>query len=430
LLSTEKKRERAVLVAIEHGRSALLSAEESLDELARLSDTAGVEVAGRVIQTVRRLHPGTLIGSGKVDEIRRLVETLGADLVVFDDELSPAQQRNLEQSFKVKLIDRTQLILDIFAGRAKSQAGKLQVELAQLQYLLPRLTRQWQHLSRLGGGVGTRGPGETQLEVDRRRVRERIATLRRRLEQVSRTGRLHRKSRAAVPYPTVALVGYTNSGKSTLMNTLTQASVFVENRLFATLDPTVRRLGLPDGGEALLVDTVGFIHKLPHGFVDAFKGTLEEVQSADLLLHVVDGSDPHAAEQMQVVEQVLEELGVRDTPRLVVFNKLDLPAARDRRPAVEGAACAVSARTGAGVPQLLRQIGTLLAAQQERLQIRIPIARPDLLAAIHRAGRVAQQSLQDGHFDVVAYVPAKVAGRVRKALGESGSRSSSPRQAC
>jgi GTP-binding protein HflX len=434
LLSTEKKRERAVLVAIEHGREALLTAEQSLAELARLSDTAGVEVAGRAVQTARRLHAGTLIGSGKVEEIRRVIQTLGADLVIFDDELAPAQQRNLEQRLGVKVIDRTQLILDIFAGRAKSQAGKLQVELAQLQYLLPRLTRQWQHLSRLGGGVGTRGPGETQLEVDRRRVRERIATLRRRLEQVSRTGRLHRRSRAAVPYPVVALVGYTNSGKSTLMNTLTQAGVLVEDRLFATLDPTVRRLALPDGGEALVVDTVGFIHKLPHGFVDAFKGTLEEVQSAQLLLHVVDGSDPHVAEQIEVVGQVLAELGVDDMPRLTVFNKLDLPAARGPHPAVEGPVCAVSARTGDGVPQLLRQVGTLLAAQQERLQVQIPIARADLLAAIHRAGRVSRQALENGHFEVVAYVPPKVAGRVRKALGgeavEPAPRRSRSGQAC
>jgi GTP-binding protein HflX len=410
------KPERAVLIAVETGRDALWGAEESLAELARLSETAGVTVVAQVAQTVRRLHPGTFIGAGKVEQVRTTARDHAASLAIFDDELSPAQQRNLEQALGLKVIDRTQLILDIFAQRARSQAGKLQVELAQLEYLLPRLTRQWQHLSRLGGGVGTRGPGETQLEVDRRRVRERIAMLRQRLGQVSRTRGLHRRSRADVPYPTVALVGYTNSGKSTLMNRLTDAAVLVEDRLFATLDPTVRLLRLPGGGEALLVDTVGFIHKLPHGFVDAFKSTLEEVRTANLLVHVVDASDGYAAEHIAVVQRVLSELQAAETPRLTVFNKTDAAGARVHRAAVEGPYCAVSARTGAGIAQLLRQIGTMLAAQQERLCVRIPIGRGDLLAALHRAGRIAEQAVEDGAFVVTAYVPGKVAGRVRKAL--------------
>ena len=417
-MTIEQSSERAVLVAIERGKKDLLDGEECLAELDRLADTAGVIVVAKVVQALKRLHPGTLVGGGKVEEIRVLSSNLSANLVIFDDELSAAQQRNLERLLGLKVVDRTQLILDIFASRARSQAGKLQVELAQLEYLLPRLTRQWQHLSRLGGGVGTRGPGETQLEVDRRRVRERIAMLRKRLEQVSRTRGLHRESRAQVPYPTVALVGYTNSGKSTLMNRLTDAAVLVEDRLFATLDPTVRLLRLPGDGEALLVDTVGFIHKLPHGFVDAFKSTLEEVRSANLLLHVVDASDPHAAEQMLVVDRVLAELGADGTSRITVFNKVDLLDARSVRGAVSGPSCAISARTGVGVPLLLRQIGTLLAAQQERLQVRVPLARGDVLAELHRAGRVTEQSLQDGEFLVTAYVPEKVAGRIRKALGE------------
>jgi GTP-binding protein HflX len=416
LQSVAEKRERAVLVAVEYGRGALHGAEESLAELASLSETAGLEVSAKALQAVKRLHPGTFIGAGKIDEVRELARSVQANLVVFDDELSPAQQRNLESAFGLKVIDRTQLILDIFAQRAKSQAGKLQVELAQLQYLLPRLTRQWQHLSRLGGGVGTRGPGETQLEVDRRRVRERIAALRRRLEHVSRTRELHRRSRSEVPYPTVALVGYTNSGKSTLMNRLTHAGVLVENRLFATLDPTVRLLRLPGGGETLLVDTVGFIHKLPHGFVDAFHSTLEEVSRADLLLHVVDMSDARAAEQMTVVDRVLAELGAERTPRLTVFNKADLPAAVHPRPAVEGPWCRVSALAGEGVPELLALIGELLRARQEKIQVRIPASRSDLLAELHRTGQVAEQALDDGTFAVTAYVPAKVAGRIRKAL--------------
>lgn len=420
MLNLEKNCERAVLVGVDHGRNALLTATESLEELARLSDTAGLEVAAKVAQTVRRIHPGTFIGSGKVEEVRQLAHQLGANLVIFDDELSPAQQRNLEQRLELKVIDRTQLILDIFARRASSQAGKLQVELAQLQYLLPRLTRHWQHLSRLGGGVGTRGPGETQLEVDRRRVRERIAALRKRLTHVSRTGQLHRHSRAVVPYPMVALVGYTNSGKSTLMNRLTRANVLVEDQLFATLDPTVRLLRLPGGGETLLVDTVGFIHKLPHDFIDAFKSTLEEVQNAQVLLHVIDRSDPHAAEQVVVVERVLAELGADTTPRITVFNKSDRAATGLPKPATSGPVCSVSALTGEGIPELLRQIGLLLMDQQECLHVRIPAARSDLLAELHRSGRVAEQSLDDGSFDVTAYVPAKVAGRIRKALAYGG----------
>jgi GTPase len=416
LIDVDDKRERAILLATERGRRALLGSEDSLAELARLSETAGVEVAASVVQTLRSVHPGTLIGAGKIEEIRVLAQSLSATVVIFDEELSPAQQRNLERLLETKVIDRTQLILDIFAKRAHSQAGKLQVELAQLEYLLPRLTGHWQHLSRLGGGVGTRGPGETQLEVDRRRVRERIAALRKRLQQVARTRKLHRDSRSQVPYPTVALVGYTNSGKSTLLNRLTAASVVVENQLFSTLDPTVRLLRLPSGGEALLIDTVGFIHKLPHGFVDAFKSTLEEVCSADLLLHVVDAGTPHAAEQMSVVDQVLRELEADDKPRITVFNKMDLPSARERNLAIDGPTCCVSALTGESLPQLLRQIGTLLAAQQERLCVRIPAGRGDLLAALHRAGRVAQQSMDDGEYLITAYVPQKVAGRVRREL--------------
>jgi len=419
VIDVAQTRDRAVLVAVEHGRGALLNADESLDELARLSETAGATVVGRAVQAARKLVPATLIGAGKIEEVKRAVGAEKATVVIFDDELSPAQGRNLEKALGARVIDRTQLILDIFAQRATSQAGKLQVELAQLEYLLPRLTRQWSHLSRQAGGiVGARGPGETQLEVDRRRVRERIAKLKRRLEEVSRTRGLHRAGRHAVPYPIVALVGYTNSGKSTLMNRLTDAGVLVADQLFATLDPTVRVLRLPEGGEALLVDTVGFIHKLPHGFVDAFKSTLEEVQNANLLLHVVDGSDPHAAEQLTVVEQVLGELQADALPRITVFNKSDLPLPLEGRPAVDGPTAVVSARSGGGIEALVRQIAALLAAQQERIDVRIPIERGDLLAQIHQAGRIASQHLDDGVYAVTAYVPAKVAGRIRKAVSQ------------
>jgi GTP-binding protein HflX len=408
--------ERAVLVAAAHGGDGTLSAQDSLAELERLAATAGVEVAGTTLQSMRRINPATFIGSGKVADVRTMIGERSASVAIFDDSLSPAQQRNLERELAVKVIDRSQLILDIFAQRAHSLAGKLQVELAQLQYLLPRLTRQWQHLSRLGGGVGTRGPGETQLEVDRRRVRERIAALRRRLEQVTRTRRLHRESRASVPYPTVALVGYTNSGKSTLMNRLTAAGVLVEDKLFATLDPTVRRLVLPSGGAALLTDTVGFINKLPHGFVDAFKSTLEEVHSADLLLHVVDASNPQAAEQMRVVERVLGELDAGTHPRITVFNKMDLLPPDQRVPTGDGTACAISARTGAGIPGVLSAIDRALQSGRERLHIRIPASRGDLVARLRRAGTVLQEEYRDGHVEVTAVVPPKLAGQVRKSV--------------
>ena len=405
-----------MLVGTVRDQNAVLDGEESLAELERLADTAGVEVAGKALQALRRIHPATFIGSGKVDDVRALVQDIEANVAVFDDSLSPAQQRNLESKLKVKVIDRSQLILDIFAQRARSLAGKLQVELAQLQYLLPRLTRQWQHLSRLGGGVGTRGPGETQLEVDRRRVRERIGALRRRLADVSRTRGLHRHSRASVPYPMVALVGYTNSGKSTLMNRLTAAGVLVEDKLFATLDPTVRRLTLPSGGQALLVDTVGFINKLPHGFVDAFKSTLEEVHTADLLLHVVDASNPHAAEQSDVVEQVLSELEAANTPRVTVLNKIDLLPPGHRPLPGNGTRCVISARTGEGIPALLVTVDRALQAGRERLEVRIPAARGDLVARLHRSGTVLREEYHDGHVDVTALVPAKLAGQMRKEL--------------
>jgi GTP-binding protein HflX len=387
-----------------------------MEELARLSETAGLTVAAKAIQTLRRITPATFIGSGKVDDLRELARTSAAHVAVFDDALTPAQQRNLEIGLCVKVIDRSQLILDIFAQRARSQTGKLQVELAQLEYLLPRLTRQWSHLSRISGGVGTRGPGETQLEVDRRRVRERIAMLKRRLLQVTRTRTLHRQSRSEVPFPTVALVGYTNSGKSTLMNRLTKAGVLVEDKLFATLDPTVRRLALPSGRVMLLVDTVGFINKLPHGFVDAFKSTLEEVSTADLLLRVIDATDADAEAHIAVVTQVLEEIGAGDVPVLRVWNKIDALAADASLPR-RGESYRVSAGQGLGIDELLRAIDDQLVENDERLLVDVPQSRGDLLAQLHRGGRVLEQEYVDGIVRVTAMVPAKLAGRVRKALG-------------
>ncbi len=416
--TTAAKRERGFLVGADLPRM-LVPAAECIRELASLADTAGVEVVGEAVQTVRRINPASFIGQGKVEEVRGRAEETKADVVIFDEPLSPAQQRNLERELNRKVIDRSALILDIFAQRARSLEGKMQVELAQLQYLLPRLTRQWTHLSRLGGGVGTRGPGETQLEVDRRRVRTRIGQLHRRLRDVERTRGLHRHERASVPFPTVALVGYTNSGKSTLMNRLTQAGVLVEDRLFATLDPTVRRLRLPEGLTVLLADTVGFIHKLPHQLVEAFKGTLEEVREADLLLHVIDVAQSTWPEQAQVVEAVLEEIGAGDRPAIRVFNKTDLPAAGSPPPASGPDAVSISARTGKDVGALLAAIEARLTVGLERVRCALPSGRGDVLAWLRRVGRVVEEYYRDGVVMVTALVPPKVAGQLRKRLPEA-----------
>jgi GTP-binding protein HflX len=420
LHSTAPTTERAILVGVELPK-ARIPVDESLEELARLADTAGLEVVGQAVQVLRRIHPATFIGAGKVAAVHDLLESTHANVVVFDDALSAAQQRNLEKSLACKVVDRSALILDIFAQRARTTEGKLQVELAQLQYLLPRLTRQWTHLSRLGGGVGTRGPGETQLEVDRRRVRERITMLRRRLEDVARTRRLHRSERSAAPIPTVALVGYTNAGKSTLMNALTQAGVLVEDRLFATLDPTVRRLRLPGGLTVALADTVGFIHKLPHQLVEAFKSTLEQVRTADLLLHVIDVSHPSWPEHRRVVDEVLEEIGAGKVARLPVLNKCDRLAGEVERGAHPSDGVVISARTGAGLPALLVAVETALSRDLARVRLEIPSARGDLVARLRSAGRVLEEYYRDGTVIVTALVPAKVAGQVQKALdGTSG----------
>ncbi len=413
--TTAREAERAVLVAAELPRM-LLPVGESLGELARLAETAGLVVVGHAVQPLRRINPATFVGRGKVEALRDQVVATAADVVIFDDPLTTAQQRNLEKALGCKVIDRSALILDIFARRARSLEGKLQVELAQLQYLLPRLTRQWAHLSRLGGGVGTRGPGETQLEVDRRRVRERIAVLRQRLREVERTRRLHRTERASVPFPTVVLVGYTNAGKSTLMNALTRAGVLVEDRLFATLDPTVRRLRLPEGQTVLLSDTVGFIHKLPHQLVEAFKSTLEEVRTADLLVHVIDVAAPSWPEQARVVEDVLEEIGAGDRPCIRALNKVDLaPVAAPGAVGVR-----ISARTGSGLAELLRAIEARLSVGLERVRCDLPPARGDLLAWLRRSGRIVEEYYRDGRVTVTALVPPKVAGQLRKRLPEAG----------
>jgi GTP-binding protein HflX len=423
--------ERAILVGTSPPGSPSPADDRSIVELKGLAETAGLQVVNTARQALRCRNPATLIGAGKVTEIGRQLRGSAADVVVFDDPLLPAQQRNLEQAFGVKVIDRHQLILDIFARRAHTNEGKLQVELAQLQYLLPRLTRHWTHLSRLGGGVGTRGPGETQLEVDRRRARERIAHLRRKLKDVERTRELHRRVRQDVPFPCVALVGYTNSGKSTLMNAFTRAGVLVEDKLFATLDPTVRRLALPSGETVMLSDTVGFIEKLPPELIDAFKGTLEEVRTADLLLHVVDAANPSAAEQARVVDRVLGQIGATDRSTIVVLNKMDrceaggavglgmdLPAEHTR--------VRISALTGENLEGLLRAIDSALVARRERVQCTLPAVDVHRYAWVRRAGRIVREDYHDGVVEVTVVLPAKAAGRLRKQL----SRSTSLGEAC
>ncbi len=390
-----------------------MSTQDSLDELEQLAATAGVEVLGRITQKLNDRNPATLVGKGKVDEIRQLKEQMGADLVLFDEELTPTQQRNLEEALGTKLLDRTGLILDIFARHAQTREGRLQVELAQLEYRLPRLTRMWTHLSRQGvGGVGLRGPGETQLEVDRRRSGERIARLKDELRDVHAHRELYRQKRRREGLPIVALVGYTNAGKSTLLNALASSEVYTANVLFATLDPTTRRIKLAEGQEVLLTDTVGFIQRLPTQLVAAFRATLEEIQEADLLLHVVDLTHPNAQEQAETVDRVLKELGVGDKPRVVALNKIDglFPNLRhEGRQAgggdgdsdldignVSARICEemslgpnyvpVSARLSWGLTELLERIQSTLSDSLVPVRVRIPYRESELVSRFHEKG--------------------------------------------
>ncbi len=414
--------QRVLLVGVDltggAGRGRLWSVDESLDELARLAETAGAVVVGREIQRRSAPDPTSLIGEGKVAAIdgRRAAE--GIDVVIFDEELSPVQQRNLEKGIGCSVIDRTTLILDIFAERARSKEARLQVELAQLEYRLPRLTGRGVELSRLGGGIGTRGPGETKLEVDRRRIRERISHLRHELKEVAAHRARLREARGA-GIAVVAICGYTNAGKSTLLNALTRAGVLAEDRLFATLDATSRRVEPPAGEPFVLVDTVGFIQHLPHHLVAAFRSTLEEVTQADLLLHVVDASHPKREEQMQAVAQVLAELGAAERPVLLVLNKIDAPEGAAEAPHLlrrYPEAVAVSALTGAGLEVLLVRIQAELANRRERLVCTVPYHRSALVALIHDHGQVlAERHTAEGTY-IEADLERAVAAKVRHEL--------------
>jgi GTP-binding protein HflX len=416
-------RERVLLVGAElPARASHTALDDDLDELQKLAESAGADVVGRFTQPLRKISPATLIGSGKVEEIRAAVKETKPDLVVFDEDLTPAQQRNLENAFELRVIDRSQLILDIFAQRARSNEGKLQVELAQLEYMRPRLTRQWTHLSRLGGGIGTRGPGETQLEVDRRRIRERIGKLKQRLATVEKTRTIQRRERLEVPYATVALVGYTNSGKSTLMNALTHAGVAAEDKLFATLDPTIRALRLPGGENVMLADTVGFINKIPHSLIEAFKSTLEEVRTADLLLRVVDVTHPLHEEQSAVVDAVLRDIGAGDTPYIVVQNKIDaLPDGSYAHAGGNGvrAVCRVSALTGEGLDALVDAIANTLDAGKVRRDFVFAPSQGALLSLLKREGRILEEKYDADSIRVTALSSPKLAGQMKKWLGQT-----------
>jgi GTP-binding protein HflX len=420
--------ERVFLIGVEIKRSrSLLSVEESLAELARLADTAGAQVVGQLLQRVDRINPATFVGSGKVKEAQLLIGELRADLVVFDDELSPRHQRELEKVFgeEVRLLDRTALILDVFAQHAHTLEGQLQVELAQLQYRLPRLTRMWTHLARQAGGraggsvggVGLRGPGETQLEVDRRIIGRRIGQLKAELEKVRAHRGRYRAQRRRSAVPVVAIVGYTNAGKSTLLNQLSGSDVLTADRLFATLDPTTRRVQLPGGSEALFTDTVGFIQKLPTTLVAAFRATLEEIAEADLLLHIVDAAHPHAAAQAEAVEDTLAELEVDTLPTIRALNKIDQLADGHRLAELAARsqeAVAISALTGEGTDELLVEVEKALSATWVRVDVVIPYHQGALASLFHQQGTVEQESHTSEGVRLVGRVPGQLAYRFQR----------------
>jgi GTP-binding protein HflX len=419
LIDLATPKERAFLVAVDTGSAPGWTAEESLEELAALADTAGAEVVGAEWQNRRHIDPGTYLGKGKAEELLTAKSETGFTLLVADDELSPNQQKALETMLNVKVLDRSGLILDIFAQHAKTHEGRLQVELAQLEYQLPRLTRLWTHLSRTGGGIGTRGPGETQLETDRRVIREKIRKLRERVELIRRQRQTTARSRDRRLVPTVAIVGYTNSGKSTMLNALVGSEeAKAEDRLFATLDPTSRSVKLGEGQSAIVTDTVGFIHKLPHQLIDAFRATLEEVTRADVLLEVVDVADRHAREHRATVQTVLAELGAADKPRLVAYNKADLidPAARDgERPAPAiGDGVQVSALTGYGLDTLRVRLSALLAELWEDVDVAVPYAAGELLSRVRERGTI-EVTYRDRDVRVKGRVVPSLAGELRAA---------------
>jgi len=405
------------LIGLEKEGVSKWDLQDSLAELRELANSAGAEVIDTVTQKLQKPTAPYYIGRGKAESIKDSCQDRHVTSVIFDDELSPAQGRNLENLFARKVLDRTQLILDIFAQRARSREGRLQIELAQLQYLLPRLTRMWHHLSRQTGGIGTRGPGETQLEVDRRRVQERIARLERELEAVRKTRAVQRQGRKRHQWPVAAVVGYTNAGKSTLLNLLTGADVATENKLFATLDPTTRSFVLPNKQRVLLTDTVGFLRKLPHTLIESFKATLEEVSEADLLIHIVDLSHPRVDEQMEAVDTVIKELDAFGKQTLIVFNKIDNLENRDLAETyVERfpGSVAISARTGEGVNNLVQALEIALSSWRLRSHFRIPSDQSALIAEIHRVGHVLELRYDRDDALIIAHVPPHLEAKLAR----------------
>lgn len=410
MIQTSEKKEKFILVGVETGKDRM---EESLSELAELLDTAGGETVGRVIQNLESINKATYVGKGKVEEIREIAEELEADGIVCDDELSPAQLSNLKDELDIKVLDRTLVILDIFASHAKSSEGKLQVEMAQLKYRSSRLMGLGKNLSRLGGGIGTRGPGESKLETDRRAIRERVSQLRAEIEKVESSRDTLRKHRMSDGIPVIAIVGYTNAGKSTFLNKITDAGILAEDKLFATLDPTTRSLKIPDGEEVLFTDTVGFISKLPHNLVDAFKSTLEEAKYADLILHVADASNPEADEQMKVVYRTLEELKVVGKPVITFLNKQDkIEEERIIKDLKADALVKGSAKTGEGIDELLNKISEILREGKVLVDTLLSYTDTAKISVIRKKGQLLSEEYEGDGIRVKAYVPKAVAGQL------------------
>jgi GTP-binding protein HflX len=412
---SEAARESAIVVGIHQPPASAREVADGLDELEQLVASAGVRVIERVIFRRREAHPGLLIGRGQAEDLARRAAAGGATTLIFDDDLTPAQGRNLEQAAGARVVDRTQVILDIFAQRARSSEGRLQVELAQLEYLLPRLRHMWSHLERQKGGIGLKGPGEQQLELDRRGIERKIHRIRQDLEQVRARREEQRRGRARHGWAPIVLVGYTNAGKSTLLNALCAARVATDDRLFATLDPTTRRLELPDHQPALLTDTVGFIRKLPHRLVEAFKATLEEVTEADLLIHVVDASHPGADEQIAAVRGVLAELGAAGKPCLHALNKIDRPGGARAAARLAGDlpdSVAVSARTGEGLDALRAAVADRLRSRYVSLRLLVPAAEGRILALLRENGNVQSESCEEDRMDLRVRVPPWMVARL------------------
>ncbi|MCO5219450.1 MAG: GTPase HflX [Thermomicrobiales bacterium] len=406
------------------------SAQDSLEELASLAETVDVEVVGLISQKLSHPHSGTYVGKGKLEEIKELRDVLDYNLIMIDGELTPAQQRNLEQALELKIIDRTALILDVFARRAQTREGRLQVELAQLQYRLPRLTRMWSHLSRQSiGGVGVRGPGETQLETDRRLANERISFLKSQLVDVHAHRERYRQNRKKAPIAVVSLVGYTNAGKSTLLNQITGSNVLAEDKLFATLDPTTRRVTLPGGREVLLTDTVGFINNLPTQLIAAFRATLEEIEEATLLVHVVDVTHPNAPEQVATVDGTLEDLGVDDRPVLFALNKIDAltdeqrEMLEDAKPelGIDGPSVAISAANGLNIEELLGTIEKMLEQEEgfKPVIVTIPYNRSDLVERFHTQGHVTDRDFGEQGTVLTGSLPSRELARFAEFMHEA-----------